>query len=52
MLTGDPWFDDFAGRIPRSMHDEFAAAVVENEKIVETENYLAMIQAARRWGGY
>ncbi|MHC4886878.1 MAG: PHP domain-containing protein [Planctomycetota bacterium] len=30
----DPWLDDF-GKIPLSMHDEFAAAVVENEKAVE-----------------
>ena len=30
-----PWFDDFGKRIPRSMHDEFAAAVIENDKKVE-----------------
>lgn len=29
-----PWLDDFAC-IPRSMHDEFAAAVRENGKVVE-----------------
>lgn len=29
-----PWFDDFS-RIPRSMHEEFAAAVLENGKMVE-----------------
>lgn len=30
----DPWLDDFE-KIPRSMHDEFAAATVENGKAVE-----------------
>lgn len=30
----DPWFDDF-GKIPLSIHDEFAAAIKENKKIVE-----------------
>jgi histidinol phosphatase-like PHP family hydrolase len=35
IYDGDPWFDNFSGRIPRSMHDEFAAAVIENEKKVE-----------------
>jgi len=34
-MTTDPWFDDFAGKIPKSMHDEFASAVVQNNKIVE-----------------
>lgn len=29
-----PWYDDF-GRIPNSMHDEFAAAVLENNKLIE-----------------
>lgn len=29
-----PWFDDFSV-IPNSIHDEFAAAVIENNKIVE-----------------
>ncbi len=29
-----PWFDDF-GRIPLSMHDEFAAAVCEHDTAVE-----------------
>lgn len=33
IMTG-PWFDDF-GRIPRSAHEEFAAAVLENNKMVE-----------------
>ena len=32
--TGDPWLDDF-GKVPRSMHDEFAAAVIEHGKVVE-----------------
>jgi len=31
---GDPWLDDF-GKIPASMHDEFAAAVLEHSKVVE-----------------
>ena len=30
----EPWFDDF-GHIPHSMHDEFAAAAVENDTVVE-----------------
>jgi len=30
----DPWLDDF-GKIPASMHDEFAAAVTEHGKVVE-----------------
>lgn len=33
-FTGEPWFDDFRA-IPRSMHDEFASAVLENDKAVE-----------------
>lgn len=33
IMTG-PWFDDF-DRIPYSMHDEFAAAAFENNKMVE-----------------
>jgi histidinol phosphatase-like PHP family hydrolase len=32
--TAQPWFDDF-GVIPRSMHDEFAAAAVESGTAVE-----------------
>jgi histidinol phosphatase-like PHP family hydrolase len=32
--TSDPWLDDFR-KIPQSMHDEFATAVVEHDKIVE-----------------
>ena len=32
--SGLPWFDDF-GVIPRSMHDEFAAALVEHETAAE-----------------
>ncbi len=31
---GDPWLDGF-GKIPASMHEEFAAAVVEHGKLVE-----------------
>ncbi len=30
----DPWLDNF-GKIPQSMHDEFAAAVIEHGKVVE-----------------
>ncbi len=36
-----PWFDDF-GAIPRSMHDEFASAIIENGKLVEI-NLSAML---------
>lgn len=35
MMTADPWYDDFCGSIPGSMHDEFASSVVQNNKIVE-----------------
>lgn len=31
---GEPWFDDFTV-IPQSIHDEFAAAVKDNDKCVE-----------------
>lgn len=31
----DPWFADFKTMIPKSMHNEFAAAVKESSKIVE-----------------
>lgn len=34
MFRSDPWFDDF-GKIPRSMHEEFAAAAREHETVVE-----------------
>ncbi len=33
-FNAEPWFDDF-GVIPKSMHNEFAAAVVEHHKAVE-----------------
>ncbi|MDF1515300.1 MAG: PHP domain-containing protein [Anaerolineae bacterium] len=33
-FTAEPWFDDFEV-IPRSMHDEFAAAAVEHHTAVE-----------------
>ncbi len=36
-----PWFDDFTV-IPKSMHDEFASAVIENNKLVEI-NLSAML---------
>ena len=38
---GDPWLDDF-GKIPQSMHDEFAAAVIEHGKAAEI-NLFAML---------
>ena len=31
---GDPWLDDF-GKVPQSMHDEFAAAAIEQGAVVE-----------------
>jgi len=31
---GEPWFDDF-GHIPRAMHEEFAAALVEHDTLAE-----------------
>ena len=34
IYQGKPWFDDF-NNIPKSMHDEFAAAAVENDTVVE-----------------
>ncbi len=37
----DPWLDDF-GKVPASMHDEFAAVVREHGKIVEI-NLSAML---------
>lgn len=33
-LMEGPWFDDFS-RIPQSMHNEFAAAALENNKLIE-----------------
>lgn len=41
MYEGDPWFDDF-GRIPQSMHDEFAAAAIQHGKAIEV-NVEAML---------
>jgi histidinol phosphatase-like PHP family hydrolase len=38
---GDPWLDDF-GKIPGSMHEEFAAAAVQHGKVVEI-NISAML---------
>jgi histidinol phosphatase-like PHP family hydrolase len=40
-FTAEPWLDDF-GVIPRSLHDEFAAAVKEHGKAVEI-NLAAML---------
>ena len=39
--TTDPWFDDF-GKVPASMHDEFAAAAKEHGAVVEI-NLTAML---------
>lgn len=50
--TAEPWFDDFR-RIPASMHDEFAAAVVEHGTVVEI-NLGAMLlnpQYPKRFAG-
>lgn len=33
-FTTDPWFDDF-GRVPRSMHDEFASACADHGSAAE-----------------
>ena len=44
-FTTDPWFDDF-GRIPQSLHDEFAAAVIAHDKVVEI-NIKAILLNAR-----
>lgn len=41
MFRAEPWFDDFEV-IPDSMHNEFAAAVKENRKLVEI-NISAML---------
>ena len=41
-MNAEPWFDDFAGKIPMSMHDEFASAVVQNNKIVEISMTLVL----------
>jgi histidinol phosphatase-like PHP family hydrolase len=38
----DPWLDDFS-RLPRSMHEEFAAAVIEHNTAIEI-NISAMLQ--------
>ena len=37
----EPWFDDF-NRIPKSMHNEFATAAIEHDKVVEI-NIQAML---------
>ena len=34
VYRGAPWLDDF-GSIPQSMHEEFAAAAIEHNKVVE-----------------
>ena len=30
----DPWFDDF-GKIPKAIHNEFASAAIQHDKVVE-----------------
>ena len=34
-MTGLPWFDDFHGRIPKSMQDELSSALMASGKVVE-----------------
>lgn len=41
MYRSDPWMGDF-GRVPRSMHEEFAAAAIQHGKAVEI-NLCAML---------
>jgi histidinol phosphatase-like PHP family hydrolase len=41
MFRGEPWLGDF-GRVPQSLHDEFAAAAVEHRTAVEV-NLEAML---------
>lgn len=41
MFLAEPWFDSFKV-VPQSMHDEFAAAVITNKKVVEI-NIKAML---------
>lgn len=43
VYTG-PWYDDFE-RIPKSMHEEFAAAVLENRKMIELNTDFFVSQA-------
>jgi histidinol phosphatase-like PHP family hydrolase len=43
--TAEPWFDDF-GRVPGSMHDEFAAAAVDNDTKVEINIAGMLLNAA------
>ena len=43
--TAEPWFDDFR-RVPQSMHDEFAAAAVENECAIEINLGAQLLNAA------
>ena len=40
-FSAEPWFDDFA-RIPKSMHNEFAEAVIDHDTVVEI-NIQAML---------
>jgi len=43
--TTDPWLDDF-GKIPQSIHDEFAAAVLEHGKVVEVNISATLLNRA------
>lgn len=45
MFTTEPWLDDF-GHIPRSLHDEFAQAILQHGKKVEI-NIGGMLLTAR-----
>jgi histidinol phosphatase-like PHP family hydrolase len=33
-FRSEPWFDDF-GKIPKAMHNEFASAAIQHDKVVE-----------------
>lgn len=50
MYRSEPWLDDF-GKIPRSMHEEFAAAARQHGKVVEI-NLQAMLVTANYTDGF
>lgn len=41
---GEPWLDDF-GKIPASMHDEFAAAAIQHGTVVEINLHATLLNA-------
>jgi histidinol phosphatase-like PHP family hydrolase len=41
----DPWLDDF-GKVPQSMHDEFAAAAVGHDTVVECNIHAMLLNSA------